>query len=385
MKNMISIPSKLPQVGTTIFSVMSQLAAEQQAVNLSQGFPDFGCDPQLTDLLNRYATGGFNQYAPMIGVQGLREQISAKYLTHYQSPYHPDTEVTITSGGSEAIFCTIASVIQPGDEVIVFEPAYDLYQPAIQLFGGVVKAIPLFPPLFQIDWQSVAAMTTGRTRLIIINNPNNPSTRLLDDADLCQLAALTRNTGILVLSDEVYEHIVYDQHRFRSVSMYPELKERSFVIASFGKLLHVTGWKVGYCVAPQSLMTEFRKVHQFNVFSVHTPSQLAIAGYLEKNEVYEELKDFFQRKRDRFIRAMQGSRFRLLESQGSYFINADYSRISEIADIDFAQWITREHKVAAIPVSVFYSQKDQVKLLRFCFAKKDETLDRAAELLHRIS
>lgn len=380
---MITIPSKLPQVGTTIFTVMSQLANTHQAINLSQGFPDFDCDPALTELLGQYAQRGFNQYSPMMGQQSLREQIAEKYQKIYQSVYHPDTEITVTSGGSEAIFSVIAAVVGKGDEVIVFEPAYDLYQPTVQLFGGVVKSIVLEPPYFKIDWQQVKDQISEKTKLIIINNPNNPSTQVFSKEDLQELQDLVKDTSILILSDEVYEHIVFDDIPFQSVSLYPDLKERSFIVASFGKLLHLTGWKIGYCVAPEQLMKEFRKTHQFNVFCVHTPSQLAIADYLANNDVYSALSGFFQQKRDRFVNGMKGTEFELIPSQGSYFINASYQKISEESDMDFAQRMTIEYGVASIPVSAFYTDKDP-KLLRFCFAKKDETIDKALELLQKV-
>lgn len=382
---MISIPSKLPQVGTTIFSVMSQMANEHKAINLSQGFPDFDCDPELVALLSQFAQEGYNQYSPMIGLPQLRQQIALKYQKCYKADYNEATEITVSAGASQAIFSILAACIAPGDEVIVFEPSYDLYQPTIQLLGGVVKSIVLKPPHFKIDWNEVKDKISPRTKMVILNNPNNPATKLLKAEDLKILESLLQDTSILVLSDEVYEHIVFDDVQFQSVCMYPGLKERSFIVASFGKLLHITGWKIGYCVAPAHLMSEFRKAHQFNVFCVHTPSQMAIATYLAQHDVYYELSAFFQRKRDLFMAGMSGSKFDLIPSEGSYFINATYARISEDSDFDFATKLVKDYGVATIPVSAFYSQdKDEIKLLRFCFAKQDSTLEQAIERLLQV-
>lgn len=382
---MISIPSKLPQVGTTIFSVMSQMANEHKAINLSQGFPDFDCDPELVALLGQFSQDGFNQYAPMIGWPQLRQQIAFKYKTCYKVEYHSDSEITISAGASQAIFSILTACIAPGDEVIVFEPSYDLYQPTVQLLGGVVKSIVLKPPYFKIDWDEVKDTISPKTKMLILNNPNNPATKLLKKEDLEILEALLQDTSILVLSDEVYEHIVFDDEQFQSVCLYPGLKERSFIVASFGKLLHITGWKIGYCVAPVHLMTEYRKAHQFNVFCVHTPSQMAIAAYLSQHDVYQELSSFFERKRDLFMAGMSGSKFDLIPSEGTYFINATYAQISSLSDFEFASKLVKDYGVAAIPVSAFYTQqKEEVSLLRFCFAKRDSTLEQAIERLSQV-
>lgn len=376
-----SIPSKLPNVGINIFSAMSQLAQLHQAVNLSQGFPDFPCDERLIGLVAHYMKQGKNQYAPMQGTPELRSAIAEKFRYLYNAHYNVDTEVTVTSGGSEAVFSIIASIIHAGDEVIIFEPAYDLYRPIVEMQGGVVQAVTLHAPTFTIDWELVKKMVSPKTKMIIINNPNNPSTQTLKEADLQALCSITENTGIIILSDEVYEHIVFDDQPFLSVCKYPILKERSFIVASFGKLLHTTGWKMGYCVAPDYLMKEFRKVHQFNVFSVHTPSQYAIADYLEDRNTYLDLSRFFQEKRDYFLNALQSSRFDFIPSQGTYFLLASYARISDESDLTFAENMTIEHKVATIPVSAFYEATEDTGLIRFCFAKKKETLDLAIEKL----
>lgn len=378
------INSKLPQVGTTIFTVMSQLATENGAVNLSQGFPDFDCSPDLIQLVSESMKKGQNQYSPMQGVKELREEIVKKSERLYGSVYHADSEVTVTAGGSEAIFSAIAAVVSVGDEVIIFEPAYDLYRPSIELFGGIVKTVQLLAPDFAINWDKVKGLISERTKLIIINNPNNPATSILTEVDFAELIKIVQNTNILLLSDEVYEHIVFDGLKHRSVSQFPELKKRSFVTASFGKLYHITGWKIGYCLAPEILMKEFRKVHQFNVFCVNTPIQYALADFLKRTEEYEQLSEFFQEKRDFLMEGLSQTKLKAIKPQGTYFLLADYSALSNENDIEFAKQLTINQKVATIPVSVFYKNPPEQKLLRFCFAKKQETLEKAIEFLNKI-
>jgi methionine aminotransferase len=378
------VRSKLPDVGTTIFTVMSRLAAELDAINLSQGFPDFDCDPALVDRVSRHMRAGRNQYAPMQGVPALREAIATKYAQLHSRVYDPDTEITVTSGGTEAIFDAAAAVLHPGDEAIVLEPCYDSYLPAIALSGGVPVVVPLTNPDYAIDWDAVRAAVTPRTRLIFLNSPHNPAGAILTQADVRALAALVAGTNILILSDEVYEHIIFDGAQHQSMARHPELASRSFVIGSFGKTYHVTGWKVGYAVAPAALMTEFRKVHQFVTFSTHTPVQYALAEFLSDWRALADLGPFFQRKRDLFLTLMEGSRFKPLPSRGSYFQLMDYSAITDEADADFAVRLTREHGVAAIPTSPFLSRSPAPLVLRFCFAKKDETLARAAERLRNV-
>lgn len=380
----MNLKSKLPQLGTTIFTVMSQLANEQGAVNLSQGFPDFDCSPDLVNLVADAMKKGLNQYSPMSGVKELREQISWKQSEIHNSDYHPDTEVTVTAGGAEALFSAIAAVILPDDEAIVFEPAYDLYRPAIELFGGIVKSVRLLGPDYKIDWEIVKSMISSKTKLIIINNPNNPATSVLTENDFLELAKIVRDTDVAIISDEVYEHIVFDGLKHLSISSFPELKERSFVIASFGKLYHITGWKVGYCLAPEPLTKEFRKVHQFNVFCVNTPVQYGLAEFLKRKDEYLNLPEFFQKKRDFFIDGLSQSKFKILKPKGSYFLLADYSEISDLNEFEFSKWLTVNHKVAAIPVSAFYEESPEQKLVRFCFAKKEETMEKAIEKLIRI-
>jgi methionine transaminase len=384
MSSPVTIRSKLPSVGTTIFTVMSRMAAELGAINLSQGFPDFDCDPALVDAVAGHMRAGRNQYAPMQGVLPLREAIADKYAHLHEREYDPDTEVTVTSGGTEAIFAAVAAVLHPGDEAIVLEPCYDSYLPAIALSGGIPVIVPLTYPEYAIDWDAVRAAVTPRTRLIFLNSPHNPAGAVLTSADLAALAALVPGTNILILSDEVYEHIIFDGIQHESMARHPELAARSFIIGSFGKTYHVTGWKVGYAVAPAALTAEFRKVHQFVTFSTHTPVQYALADFLSDRRGLAELGPFFQRKRDLFLRLMDGSRFVPLRSRGSYFQLMDYSAITAEADADFAVRLTREHGVASIPTSPFLSRSAAPPVLRFCFAKKDETLERAAERLRRV-
>lgn len=378
------IKSKLPEVGTTIFTVMSQLAAQYNAINLSQGFPDFDCSTDLVDLVSRYMKNGHNQYAPMAGLISLRERISEKQHHLHNTFYKPDSEITITAGGTQAIFTALACAINPGDEVIMFEPAYDSYMPTVTLLGGIVRAISLAPPDYTINWDEVRSLVTSKTRMIIVNTPNNPTGTILSLQDMQELISITRNTDIMVLSDEVYEHLVYDGNQHLSMSRFPELKERSFITASFGKLLHTTGWKVGYCLAPQVLMDEFRKVHQFLVFSVNTPVQHAISDFLKDQKNYMELSGFFQSKKDFFANLLTDTRFDLLPCYGSYFQSVTYKRISDESDTALAKRLVSEFGVATIPVSAFYSNRTDHQVLRFCFAKRQETLEKAVDKLRKV-
>ena len=380
---MIKLESRLPSVGTTIFTVMSRLAADLDAINLSQGFPDFDCDPALVDAVATHMRAGRNQYAPMQGVPPLRQALSAKYERFYGRRYDPETEITVTSGGTEALFAAIAATVHPGDEVIVFEPCYDSYVPAIQLSGGVPVIASLSFPDYAIDWNDVRRRITSRTRMIVINSPHNPAGAVLNDEDIRQLTAMVDGTRILVLSDEVYEHIIFDGLQHESMARHDSLASRSFIVGSFGKTYHTTGWKVGYAVAPAALTAEFRKVHQFVTFSTNTPVQHAIADVLIAGRGLSELAPFYQAKRDLFLRLMQGSRFKPLSCRGSYFQLMDYSSITSEPDTDFAVRLTKEHGVASIPTSPFLYTQAAPRVLRFCFAKKDETLERAAERLQR--
>jgi methionine aminotransferase len=378
------LTSKLPHVGTTIFTVMSKLAQECGAINLSQGFPDFPIDSALIDLVDKAMRTGHNQYAPMPGLPALREAIAAKAQRLYGFSYDPETEVTMTAGGTQAIFTALGAVVHPGDEVIVIDPAYDCYAPTVELFGGRPVHVRLGGDM-KFDADAVKAAITPRTRMLMINTPHNPAGTILRDADMRRIADLLRGTDILLLSDEVYEHLVFDGEPHASAINYPELRERAFVIFSFGKVFHATGWKMGYAMAPKALMTEFRKVHQFNVFSANTPMQHALATYMQEPPHYEQVSSFYQTKRDRFAAGMRNSRFTLLPCEGSYFQTADYSAISEEGDRAFAERVTREYGVATIPLSPFYKEPPPgQRLLRFCFAKQDATLDAAIEKLCRI-
>lgn len=377
------LQSKLPHVGTTIFTIMSGLATEYGAINLSQGFPDFGIDEALSDLVYAYMRKGMNQYSPMPGIMPLRERIAEKTETLYGRRVNPETEITVTSGGTEALFAAIAAVVRQGDEVVIVEPCYDSYAPAIELNGGTVVPVALPAPDFRLDRAALAAAISPRTRALIINTPHNPTGAVLTAEDMQWLENLLANTNIILISDEVYEHIIFSGNH-ESALKYPRLAERSFVISSFGKTFHMTGWKVGYAVAPAPLMREFRKVHQFLVFSAVTPLQYAIADYLRQPDKYLTVPEMYLQKRDRFYQLMQATRFRLKPSEGTYFQLADYSAISDEADTDFAVRLTKEIGVASVPVSVFYRQPKQQRLLRFCFAKTDETLERAVERLAKL-
>jgi methionine aminotransferase len=384
--NRMSAPaSKLPDIGTTIFTVMSQLAAECGAINLSQGFPDFEAPAQLLARVEHHLRAGRNQYAPMSGVAELREQIARKTGRLYGRHTDPVAEVTVTSGATEALFCAIQAFVHAGEEVIVFDPAYDSYEPATRLAGGRAVHVPLTPPTFAVDWQRLRDALSPRTRMIVLNSPHNPTGAVLSAADLDTLAGIIRDRPIVVLSDEVYEHIIFDGLRHESLLRHTELAARSLVVSSFGKTFHATGWKIGYCVAPPPLMAEFRKVHQFVQFCVVTPMQLALADFLDSSpQHYLDLPAFYQAKRDLFCELLAPSRLRLTPSQGTYFQLVDYSAISGEKDTDFARRLTREAGVACIPVSVFHEHPPQSQWLRFCFAKDARTLSAAARILCRL-
>lgn len=375
------VTSKLPAVQTSIFAVMSKLANEHQAINLSQGFPGFDCSPELISLVEKYMRQGHNQYAPMPGVQVLREAIALKTEALYSIQYNPETEITITSGATQALFTAISALVKEGDEVIIVEPAYDSYVPAVELAGGKPVFFQMHPDQFSINWTEFQKLINQRTRMIIINTPHNPTGAALSAADMLKLEKLTLNTDIVILSDEVYEHILFDGLEHQSVARYPKLAERSVIVSSFGKTYHTTGWKIGYCLAPANLMAEFRKVHQFLVFSANTPIQFALAEYLQNKDAYLQLSAFYQEKRDFFCKLFAGSRFKFTPSAGTYFQLLDYSNISKEKDVDFARRLTTESGVASIPVSVFYHKKTESKYLRFCFAKNNDELERAAEKL----
>jgi len=380
-----SIESKLPRVGTTIFTVMSRLAEECGAINLSQGFPDFDPPPRLIELVDLHLRGGRNQYAPMAGWPPLRAAISARVESLYGRRTCPDAEVTVTSGATEALFSAVHAVVQSGDEVVVLEPAYDSYEPAVQLAGGRAVRVPLRRPGFDVDWQRVRDALTARTRLLIVNSPHNPTGAAFEDADLDALEELLQDSDTLVLADEVYEHIVFDGRRHASMLTRPALAARSFVVSSFGKTCHCTGWKVGYCIAPPVLTTEFRKVHQFVQFSVATPLQAALADFItECPEHAAGLASFYQRKRDHFDRLLAGTPLEYAPAAGTYFQLADYSAVSDLPDVEFARWMTTELGVATIPVSVFSAGPTRERIVRFCFAKSDATLDAAGERLARL-
>ncbi|HPE58798.1 MAG TPA: pyridoxal phosphate-dependent aminotransferase [Thiolinea sp.] len=374
--------SKLPHIGTTIFTVMSRMANEYGAINLSQGFPDFNGPQALLERVGHHIARGANQYPPMTGVPPLLQAIAAKVERHYGRSLNPETEITVTSGATEALFDAISSVVFPGDEVILFDPAYDSYVPAIAMNGGKPVSIQLSPPLFRMDWARVGNAITPRTRLIILNSPHNPTGAVLDADDIEQLIRLVAGTDILLLADDVYEHILFDGRQHHSFVSHDALFERSFVVSSFGKTYHTTGWKVGYCVAPAALSAEFRKIHQYVTFTTPTPLQLALADYMQQDPQHcFDLPGFYQQKRDRFCEAMQASRFRFTPSAGTYFQLMDYSAISDLPDVAFCEHLTKTVGVAAIPVSVFCQKPPAMQLVRFCFAKSDQTLLQAAEKL----
>ncbi|WP_273273184.1 methionine aminotransferase [Maribacter polysiphoniae] len=378
------IISKLPDVGTTIFTTMGQLAKTHNAIDLSQGFPNFEPDPELLALVSKAMRAGHNQYAPMGGLTALREVIASKIKSLHQRTYDPEKEITITVGASQAIFTAITAFIGKGDEVIVFKPAYDCYEPAIAVNGGIPVGIQLNKADYKIDWNHFRSKITPKTKMIIINTPHNPSGTILSKEDMLELQKSLANTNIIVISDEVYEHIVFDSHEHESVSRFEDLAARSIICSSFGKTFHVTGWKVGYCVAPAALMHEFRKTHQFNVFCVDHPIQHALATYLQQPQHYLSLNGFYQGKRDYFLNALKGSQFTAIPAQGTYFQLLGFSNVSNEDDITFAKRLIVEHQLASIPISVFNMNGQDHKVLRFCFAKSHDTLERAAEILQRI-
>jgi methionine aminotransferase len=380
----MTIKSKLPHVGTTIFTIMTNLANQHNAINLSQGFPDFDPNPELIGLVNQYMSKGFNQYAPMQGVLPLREKIARKTKKIYDATYDIDTEITITSGATEALFAAITAVVNRDDEVIIFEPAYDSYVPAIELCGGKPIPVKLSHPGYAIDWEQVNKNLSSRTKLLILNSPHNPTGSVLGPDDIAELKKIVEKNDIYILSDEVYEHILFDGKKHESISSYPELAAKSFVVSSFGKTYHTTGWKIGYCLAPEHLTVEFRKIHQYLTFSSNPSVQLAYAEFLDWEKPYMDLASFYQKKRDLFLSKIKNSRFKVIPCHGSFFQLLDYSNISDMADTQFSRKLTIEHKVASIPPSVFYKDGDDHKVLRFCFAKKDKTLEKAAFILSDI-
>lgn len=380
----MKIDSKLPNLETTIFAVMSAMANDYNAINLSQGYPNFKSDALLMDLVHKAMVDGYNQYAPMQGAIQLREVIAKKFQKLYKSTYNPANEITVTAGATQAIYTAITAVVKKGDEVIVFRPAYDCYVPTIELNGAKAISIQLSKPNYSVDWNEVKAAISSKTKMIIINTPHNPSGTVLTKEDMLQLQDLTQGTNIVVLSDEVYEHLIYDNEQHQSACLFPDLKSRSFITASFGKTFHNTGWKMGYCCGPKELMDEFVKVHQFNVFSVNHPMQIALAEYLKNETNYLQLSGFYQKKRDLFLGLMETSKFKFKPSKGTYFQAADYSEISNKNDFEFVTWLTQKQGVAAIPISVFNLNKKDEKMIRFCFAKTDETLINAAEILCRL-
>ncbi len=380
----LTLKTKLPNVGTTIFTRMSLLAEQHKAINLAQGFPEFDCSAEIKTLVEKYLRLGKNQYAPMAGAMVLREAIAKKVFEGSRAQYHPETEITITSGATEALYVAITAAIHPGDEVIVFEPAYDSYVPAIELNGGIPVYVTLDPQYKSIDWEIVAGKVTDKTKAIIVNTPHNPTGNVWTSQDLLQLATLAEKHDLVVISDEVYEHIIFDGRSHVSVSSVPALAARAFLCGSFGKTFHVTGWKVGYCLAPKPMTAEFRKIHQYLVFSVITPFQFAIAEYLDEPEHYLSLSAFYERKRDLFVEAIRDTGFICTPSQGSFFQNVSYKSLSDENDLELAERLTIETGVASIPVSSFYSGVTDYKVLRFCFAKNDNTLLKAGELLNKI-
>lgn len=382
----MNIKSKLPGSGTTIFTVMSKMAQDFGAINLSQGFPDFDGPSELREAVARHIGSGHNQYAPLAGVSGLLEQIAIKVGALYGYTANPERQVVVTPGATEAIYCALTATIHPGDEVIVLDPAYDTYEPGIRLNGGVARRVPLCAPDFRIDWQRVRDVVSDRTRMIMLNSPHNPTGAVLGEQDIEALREIISRHDILLLSDEVYEHLVFDHREHLSLLRYPDLAERSFCIFSFGKTYHVTGWRIGYCVAPPLLTEAFLGIHQFINFSTNTPLQYALADFLrERPEYHLELAGFYQRKRDLFRDLLASSPFRLLPSPGTFFQLADYSRVSDLPDREFAAWLTREHGVAVIPISVFYETPPEQRIIRFCFAKNEATLRHAAERLAAIA
>ena len=380
----MTISSRLPDVGTSIFTVMSRMAAECGAINLSQGFPDFSIDGKIIELVHKFMDEGFNQYAPMQGTLELRQAIAGVAQRSFHRSLDPETDITITSGATEAIYATITAFVNSGDEVIIFDPSYDSYDPAVRLNGGIPIHVNLTYPHFSVDWDAVKARISRRTKMIIINTPHNPSGAILSETDLKTLESIALKHGLLVLSDEAYERLIYDGNVHQSVLRFPGLAAQSLAIFSFGKTFHATGWKIGYVVAPKNLTVEVRKTHQFIVFSVNTPVQMALASYMQEPAHYESLGDFYQGKRDFFLKQIQGSSFEPIPSYGSYFSLLSYKNIADKPEVEMAEHLTRKFKVAAIPVSVFYDDNTDNRLLRFCFAKKQETLEKACAILRSI-
>jgi methionine aminotransferase len=379
-----TLKTKLPAVGTTIFTVMSALATEHKAVNLGQGFPDFDCDPKLVQAVNNAMIAGLNQYPPMIGVPVLREAISAKLIALHGKEYNSNTEITVTAGATQAIITAVLAVVHPGDEVIVLEPCYDSYVPNIELAGGIVVRVPLTPGTFRPDFDKISAAINPKTRAIIINSPHNPSATIWRREDMLKLQEVLAPTDVLLISDEVYEHMVYDGQEHQSAARFPGLAARAFIVSSFGKTYHVTGWKVGFVAAPVALSAEFRKVHQFNVFTVNTPVQYGLASYMADAQPYLTLPAFYQHKRDLFKAGLAHTKFKILPTTGSYFQCVDISDVSDLSEAEFCKWLTTEIGVAAIPLSAFYGNGFDQRIVRFCFAKKDETLNLALEKLKQL-
>lgn len=379
-----AIQTKLPAVGTTIFTVMSTLAAEKNAVNLGQGFPDFNCDPKLVDAVTSAMQQGLNQYPPMVGIPALRQAVSDKVAVLHGKRYDANNEITITAGATQAIITIILAIVQAGDEVIVLEPCYDSYVPNIELAGGVVVRVPLTPKTFRPDFDKISAAITPKTRAILINSPHNPSATIWTEAEMLQLQEILEPTNIFLISDEVYEHMVFDGNTHQSAARFAGLADRAFIVSSFGKTFHVTGWKVGTVCAPASLTTEFRKVHQFNVFTVNTPVQYGLAAYLASPEPYINLPTFYQKKRELFRAGLAKTKFKILPSEGSYFQCVDITEVSDLSEADFCKWLTTEIGVAAIPLSAFYGNGFDQRVVRFCFAKKDETLNLALDRLAKL-
>lgn len=379
----MNLQSKLPSVGTTIFTVMSALAEKHGAINLGQGFPDFDCDRRLVDAVAGAMAAGHNQYPPMAGILALREAIARKIDRIHGVSYDPATEITVTAGATQALLTALLAVVRAGDEVIVIEPVYDSYRPGIELAGGRAVAVPMSAD-YRIDWERVEAAIGPATRAIMVNSPHNPTGTVMDAADIDRLAELAERHDLVVISDEVYEHMVFDGSEHRSLSAHPSLRERSFVVSSFGKTFHVTGWKVGYCVAPAALTAEFRKVHQFNVFTVNTPMQAGLAAYLEDPAPWLGLADFYQARRDRFLAGLESTALRARRCEGTYFVVCDYGAISDMGDADFCRWLTESVGVAAVPMSAFRSDGLDERRIRFCFAKREQTLDEAVARLARL-
>ena len=382
--SLLNFQSKLPRVEPSIFSVMSGLAHQHNAINLSQGFPNFKSDPKLLELVTKAMQSGYNQYAPMAGAIDLREAIATKFTHLYKTTYNPEFEITVTAGATQAIYTIISAFIKPKDEVIIFTPAYDCYEPTVALNGGKTVSIQLEAPSYGVNWNDVKNKINSRTRMIIINTPHNPSGTVFSNQDMLQLQELVKGTNIIVLSDEVYEHIIFDDEQHQSACLFPILKEHSFIVASFGKTFHNTGWKLGYCCAPKELMVEFQKVHQFNVFCVNHPMQKAIADYINEPQHYENLPIFYQQKRDFFLELIKESRFKIIPSKGTYFQVLDFSDITQENDVVFAKRLTSEFKLASIPMSVFNENHTDYKVLRFCFAKTEKTLKKASEIINSI-